>query len=61
MAKESKPPPDNGSLRTVEVSQEAAAMLDRMKDRTKIPKRYLVEEAILQYLPKKYGGKKAHA
>jgi hypothetical protein len=41
-------------LRTTELTEKAAEVVDRIKDLTKIPKRYLVEEAILNYLPNKY-------
>ena len=44
--------------RSAELTEEAAAVVDRIKAATKIPKRYLIEEAILVYLPEKYEGQK---
>ena len=45
-------------LLSAELTEEAAAVVDRIKALTKIPKKYLIEEAILKYLPKKYEGQK---
>ena len=42
------------SPRSAELTQKAAKVVDRIKDITKIPKRHLIEEAIVNYLPKKY-------
>lgn len=44
--------------RSAELTDKAAQVVDRIKDLTKIPKRYLIEEAILNYLPEKYEGRK---
>jgi hypothetical protein len=40
--------------RTAELTEEAARVVDRIKARTNIPKKFLIEEAILNYLPEKY-------
>lgn len=40
--------------RSAELTEKAAEVVDRIKDLTKIPKRYLIEEAIVNYLPEKY-------
>lgn len=48
------------SPRSHELSPKAAKVVDRIKEKTRIPKRYLIEEAILNYLPKKYEGQGAN-
>jgi hypothetical protein len=40
--------------RTGQLTHKTAEVLDRIKASTKIPIRYLVEEAVINYLPKKY-------
>jgi len=40
--------------RSAELTEAAAEVVDRIKALTRIPKRYLIEEAILNYLPDKY-------
>lgn len=46
------------AARSVEVSEEAAKVLEEIKQRTCIPKVRLVEIAVLNYLPRKYKGVK---
>lgn len=40
--------------RSAELTEEAANVVDRIKAKTRIPKKFLIEEAIVNYLPKKY-------
>jgi len=40
--------------RSAELTPKAATIVDRIKNRTRIPKKFLIEEAIVNYLPKKY-------
>ena len=42
------------SPRTAELTEEAANVVDRIKALTRIPMKFLIEEAIIKYLPKKY-------
>jgi len=46
--------PELDTPRSTELTEKAAAIVDRINLKTKIPKKYLVEEAIINYLPQRY-------
>jgi hypothetical protein len=39
---------------SAELTEKAAKVVSRIKARTNIPKKFLIEEAIINYLPEKY-------
>jgi len=41
-------------LRSAELTPDAATVVDQIKHKTKIPIKFLIEEAVVNYLPKKY-------
>ena len=44
----------NTASLSIELTDKAARVIERLKKRTKIPKKYLVEEAVVEYLSPKY-------
>lgn len=58
LAKKSNIPPPP---RSAELTEAAAEVVDRIKALTRIPKRYLIEEAIINYLPDKYEAEEVKA
>lgn len=41
-------------VRHAELTKRAATVVDRIKAKTKKPIKYLIEEAVVNYLPEKY-------
>ena len=45
---------DKKFTRTAQLTEETAAVLDRIKALRRIPITYLIEEAVINYLPQRY-------
>lgn len=51
----------SATVRNAELTEKAAAVVDRINNKTKIPKKFLIEEAVINYLPEIYEGRKARS